>query len=281
MAVEDTAQVEPTAESQTESQPVEQEETQQPEPQAEATAEPEEDREPGGDSPTAVYARKQYREAKRLREEKARLELERARLEGELQALKQAPKQPEQPTGPTIEQVYEAIRNGVFATPEDLARAYQFIAREEAKAEFRREQERQRAEQPLKRAEADVQAYVEHLPELADRSSRAFQQTALKYQELLSWGYPDDVRTQRIALEMTHGSLEKLRSKKEVDRMTRETLRPHTEAPAGGTPPPKRNSIDAAPAHMKANWERLGVSQADREKEYRYWLAKQGQRRSA
>lgn len=243
-----------------------------PEPETPAPETVVDEGEPGGTDGTAVYARKQYREAKRLREEKAQLELEHARLKGEVEALRAQPKAPAKDEL-TIERVEEAMRAGTV----DPIAGNRWIARKEAELLLAARDTERKRQEPLERAGSDLSEYVELMPDLRNPGSKAVEAVNAELRILTQYGYDEkDVRTQLIAVERAHGALGSRRSKHNVDNLTRTTLAPHNERPAGGTPPSNgKLNLKDAPADLKALWDKQGTPEASRLKQLKHYQERQ------
>lgn len=234
-------------------------------------------KEPGGDSVDAVYARKRVRE---LRDQLDRERTERIRAEERAKAVEEQAKA--QATKTEILSYGELLvaLNAGEITAEQFKRYEKEILQPHLKREIIKEQKREQAEQaPLERATKEVGEYIDLMPSLRDRASEKFTRVATKYDDLVGRGYPDDIRTQSVALEIVYGNLDTLKRKAAIDAKTRERgagAMP-SDAGAGGevSGGNKKLDISKAPADLKSVWDKTNTSQADREWEYRTWQEKQ------
>lgn len=260
--------------------PVVVEPAKEPEP-APAPATPDEDREPSGDSPEAVFARKQYREAKEARrvaaerEREARDEREaRIRLEEQLRLAKEAPVQREEKIY-SIAEVRQAVRDGRITEDQGDGYIQDTIIPHQIKQTLEAERRKQTEQQPLERALADVEAYKAEIPDLNDPRSESFRKVAVEYQRLVKErGMPNNYVTQALAVETTLGKLSDIRKRSEVDRTTRASLSPApVDATAGGAGVSGQAvDLTKAPPGMRAMWERNGDSVEARKRELKIYL---------
>ena len=228
--------------------------------------------EPGGSSPQEIRARKEYRARRGVERQLESERLERVRLEERLRTLEEVSRA--QPPAPaqkifTPQEVQAAIDAGQVSTAEGMA----YLAKVEAKRVLDEERRAQTVLKPFERAGVEVNEYMAHLPWTKDSTSPEFQQVKAAYRSLVQdYGFADDIRTQRIALEKVAGPLEKLKQRQQVATQTRQArvASLHTETPAGGSAPRKSNDISNAPEHIKRVWDRTGLTEAQRQKEWSY-----------
>ncbi len=235
--------------------------------------EQDDDKEPGGASPEDVRARKEYRTRKTVERELQSERIEKIRLEERLRVLEQQ-RQPEPVKARvyTTDEVQAAIDGGQVTH----AQAAAYFAKVEAERILDERDKRAKAQQPFDLAAREVNEYMAVLPWTRDQTSNEFQQVASVYRSLVNdYGLPDNIVTQRLALEKVAGPYQKIKDRMASDKATREarTNDAHAEIPAGGPPPSKGNDISQAPAHMVAVWNKTGTSPANRAKEYAYWKA--------
>ena len=233
--------------------------------------------EPGGSGPEETRARKEYRARKRIEQQLESERLERVRLEERLKTLEEVSKKPaEQPQRIyTPQEVQAAIDAGQVSQIEGMT----YLARVEAQRALEAERSKAAAQKPFERATSEVNEYMAHLPWTKDRSSPEFIRVAAEYQSLVQdYGFADDIRTQRIALEKVAGPLDKLKQRAQVAAATRQVravAASHSEFPAGGTVPRKGDDIGNAPEHIKRVWEQTGLTAAQRAKEWEYYQKSQ------
>jgi hypothetical protein len=231
---------------------------------------------PGGDDPQAVRARKEYGRRVKAEQETEAERLRVARLEGELEALKQKP-------APTAEKVYTmaevnaAVEAGTITRAQGDSYIQEHTLPNVFKQVLSARDAEQRQLQPLVKAEADIEDYKRQIPELNNKSDPKFVAVANQYHRLVADGLPENLVTQRVALEMTYGSLDKLKKKAEIEAQTRERGANGMPVDTGaGGPKPTNGKVDVskAPAHLVAYWDRTGTSAKDREAEMGYWMKK-------
>ena len=235
----------------------------------------EDEGEPGGAGPEETRARKEYRARKRIEQQLESERIERVRLEERLKTLEEVGKKPAAQRIYTPQEVQAAIDAGQVSTIEGMT----YLARVEAQRALDAEREKAAAQKPFERATSEVNEYMAHLPWTKDRSSPEFIKVAAEYQSLIqNYGFADDIRTQRIALEKVAGPLDKLKQRAQVAAATR-TVRAvaasHSESPAGGSVPRKGDDIGNAPEHIKRVWDSTGLTPAQRAKEGDYYQKSQ------
>lgn len=232
---------------------------------------------PGGDGPQAVRARREYQARKKAQQDLQAERLDKARLEERLKVLEEQSKQktsePEQKVY-TIPDLQAAVDAGTINQAEMTA----YLVKQETKRI--QEEERQKAEalQPIHTAINEIGEYRKFLPELNSRTSETFQKASAQYLELVGRGLPKNEITEALAVQMTFGSLEKLKKQRDVQDQTRNGFTPHAEAPAGGPETPKALDISKAPADIVAIWNKTGVTPEQRKVEFKYWQEKQAAR---
>lgn len=237
----------------------------------------EDEGEPGGSGPEETRARKEYRARKRIEQQLESERIERVRLEERLKTLEEVSKAPAaQPQRIfTPQEVQAAVDAGQVSAAEGMA----YLARVEAQRALEAEREKAAAQKPFERATTEVNEYMVHLPWTRDRSSPEFARVAAEYQSLVqNYGFADDIRTQRIALERVAGPLDKLKQRAQVASTTRQVraaTASHSESPAGGSAPRKSDDISSAPDHIKRVWDQTGLTAAQRAKEWEYYRQSQ------
>jgi len=240
-----------------------------------APAEP--DGEPGGASPEDIRARKEYRTRKTVEKELQSERIERIRLEERLRLLEQQAPQPQAPAKPrvyTLEEVQGALDEGKITHTQASA----YLARVEAERVHDEREARAAAQlkvqAPIERATNEVNEYMALLPWTNDRASEEFKEVANTYYSLVNqYGMPDNIVTQRIAIERVAGSLDRIKARMASDRDTRRARidDAHSETPAGGPAPSSANNLSKAPAHMVAVWNKTGLSEEKRKQEFAIW----------
>ena len=235
------------------------------------------EREPGGDDPQAVRARKEYRARKAAQEALNRERMERVKVEERLKLLEEQAAKPKAPAERifTMAEINAAAAEGKI----DRATADRYIEEvifpHKANALLEKREQETRQLEPLQRAQADIQEYLKWKPSLNDTSSQDFARVATKYNELVAMGSPADVRTQRIAVEMVHGDLTTLKRKADIAAAGHQVRTMPTDPGGGGTRTPSATvDITKAPAHMVEVWNKTGLSQAEREREFKYWASR-------
>ena len=265
-----------------------------PEPEKEPDAteppveEPDLDKEPGGADPQAVRARKEYLARKRAQEERDQEREERLRLEGEVKALRESGEKPKQEKIYTIAEVNAAVQlyessNGEQGIPRAKADEYidNVIIPHKIDERLKARETEQQRKAPLERARDTIAEYGKLIPGLGNERDPNYEKAARKVMELANqWGRnPKDPVTQVEALEMTFGSLDRLRKKAEIDNLNRERGgQMPVDAGAGGPRTPANGKVDLsrAPTDLVEFWNKFGPHDpAARETEYRLYLKQQ------
>jgi hypothetical protein len=228
--------------------------------------ETDEDGEPGGSDGASVYARKKAREAKQLRadfeqerQDRIRAE-ERARVLEE-QARKPAAKEAERIFSP--DEVEAAVTNGTITR----SQATVYLARVEAQRVRDEAVAQQQAHAPVERARGIVLEYCQLMPALNDEKSPEFARVAAKYHELVGEGHPADFRARRLAAELVFGDLATIKRRQEVTTLSRRAPNMPSDG-NGGQPPARANDHTKAPAEAQDLWNKMGLSAADRAKDW-------------
>lgn len=235
--------------------------------------------EPSGDKPEDVYARKRARELRQARQEAERLRLELAEREGRLKALQEQRQQAssQQERVFTMAEVNAAVEEGKITR----AQADAYI--EEKIIPYRYQQLRQkeitqeRQQKPLEAANTYVNDYVKVMPQLASRDSKEFIEVATKYAELVREGHHDDVRTQKLALDLVYGDLERRRRRASLE--TRPTPTIPVETPGRPVAPSGKVDVTKAPAEFQEIWRKTGTTLEAQERQYKIYLEKQAAKR--
>ena len=228
--------------------------------------------EPGGSSPQEIRARKEYRARRGVEKQLESERIERVRLEERLRTLEEVRTQ--QPVAPpekifTPAEVQTAIDAGQVTMADGMA----YLAKIEARRVIDQERQAAAALKPFERAATEVTEYMTHLPWTKDQNSSEFQEVKRVYQSLVQdYGFANDIRTQRIALERVAGSLDKLKQRSQAATQTRQARvdAAHSETPAGGSIPVKGDDISKAPEHMRRVWDATNLTPAQRAKEWGY-----------
>ena len=245
------------------------------------------DKEPGGNDPQAVRARKEYRARKRFEtelraEREARIAAE-SRAKALAEASRAAPAAPERRYTPA--ELQQAVDAGTITGIE----AADYLARinaEDVGARIVRS-ERVRYDTETRRGGAIdiVRQYTTELPWLNDPHDSRTQRVQAEYNRLTDpnglYRMPQEPSTDIIVLEKMVGTLDKLRKGKEVTQ--RNDM--HVENGAGGTggkaPAGAKPATDKMPAHFQTYWEKTNTPQADREKEAERYFKRQAERAAA
>jgi len=238
------------------------------------------DEEPGGDSPEAVFARKQYREAKQAKAEAQTEREQRIRLEEQLRAAKETGEKPPRLWTPL--ELRAAIQAGTLNREE----GFDYLADTFEQQVDRVLQEKVKAAEqlkPLERAKVEFDEYLKLSPDLLDATSDIRQKADTEVERLIGdYGQPRNVVTKRQALENVLGKLSDVKARRQMDAATRASGRPApADAGAGGGTSGNNGKVDIskAPAHLVSFWDKTGTSEADRIKEMGYWQKNQGRER--
>lgn len=271
---EKTAPVETVAESQTETTT------------AETHDEP--DREPGGDTPQDIRARKEYRLRKRLENELFELQQERAATNARLKTLEEVTKpQPKAAPVYTTAQLQAAVDAGTISVVE----AADYLAEQRAKQTADRvlKQERARDDESFRqsRAQAVIDEYVKVAPWLKDKYDERRKPLEAEYSKLIDpngiYRQPDSLATEALLLEKTLGSVESFKAKMRLDKTAGSNTQFHTESGAGGAAPPVKPTggtadISKMPKHFVDYWDKSGTPQKEREKEAKLYFERQARK---
>ncbi len=238
---------------------------------------------PGGTDGTAVYARKEHQKAKRLSEELQAEREARIAAEARAKALEEVAKKPaEEKKQPerrfTTAELMQAVSEDRI-THADALEYTKETAKLEAVELIRKERaaesEQDRGKRIIANVQRDLNAYVQNVPALRDRTSETYQKAKKEYDRLVEErGYPDDIRTELLAAEHTLGPLTKFQRQKEIETATREAQKGdlHGETSAGGgsgngNGNGGRTGFADIPKHMQEYWDRTRTSPENREKE--------------
>lgn len=235
--------------------------------------EPEEGR-PAGDDPQAVRARKEYQARVRLQKEldEMRTELRVAQEREKLLREQQSEKvKQEEAKIYSLAEVNEAVAQNQITRKQADEYIEKIIFPAQAKKLLEADKAAKEALTPIERARTQVLQYVDYIPELNDRTSENFKKVAREYQRLVSDGLPGDDRTELAAARIVFGELESLKRKREVQQLNSRAPITPVDSSGGGSPPEKIDITKASPA-MQADWDRDGLSQADRERRFKVYL---------
>ena len=244
------------------------------------------DREPGGDSPQEIRARKEYRLRKRLEAQVFDLQqeqaLQNARLKGFEEGVKQQPGKA--PPVYTNAQLQAAVDAGTISVVE----AADYVAEQRAKQTADRvlKQERTRDDESYRQnlAQKQIDAYVAVAPWLKDKYDDRRRPLESEYQRLIDpqgmYRYGDSLVTEALLLEKVLGPVEAFKAKARLDRSAGSHTEFHTESGAGGAalaPRPTTGAVDMSkmPQHFVDYWDKSGTPQKEREKETKLYMERQ------
>jgi alkylated DNA repair dioxygenase AlkB len=245
------------------------------------------DREPGGDTPQEIRARKEYRLRKRLEGELFELQQERAATNARLKTLEEVTKpQPPKQRVYTTHELQAAVDAGTISVVE----AADYLAEQRAKQTADRvlKQEYTRNDETMRqgKAQEQIDKYVEVAPWLKDQFDGRRKPLEVEYQRLIDpngiYRYPDSLVTEVLLLEKTLGSIETFKAKARLDKSAGSHADFHTESGAGGPAPTPRPvdgkpDMNKMPKHFVEYWEKSGTPQKEREKEAKLYFEKRGQ----
>lgn len=250
-------------------------------------AEPQEpEKEPGGDSPDDVFARKEYRTRKRVEEDLSREREERIRLEERLKAAEdQAKRQP----APAAERIFSyaevnaAVEAGTITRVDADRYIDERIIPARVKAILAEERAQQERLVPVQKAAQTINEYMTQIPALSDKTSEEFRKVAQEYRTLVSErGYEDNLKTQELALELTYGKLDQVKKRAQMAATTATPRTVPSDAGSGGqSRAPTNGKVDVAkaPEYMRELWDFTNTPKEKREREYRYYLDRQQARK--
>ena len=243
------------------------------------------DREPGGDEPQAVRARKEYRLRKRL---EAQLEDERRSniaREARLKALEEFKPRESKET----KKVYTAaeLQVAVDAGTITVMDAANYLAEQRAKetADRVRKEEREIAAREYQESQvkAVLAEYTTAAPWLKDKYDSRRKPVEEEFYRLVdpngNYRLPDTLATELLALERVLGTPKAFKDRTALESKGRQARSDmHVESGAGGgtSGAPKgtgqKPDLAKMPQHFKDYWEKSQTPQADREKEAAlYW----------
>jgi hypothetical protein len=238
-----------------------------PEPeQPPVVGEADEDGEPGGSDGASVYARKKAREAKQLRADFEQERQDRIRAEERARVLEEQAKKPAAKEAERIytpDEIEAAVNNGSITR--SLATVY--LARVEAQRVRDEAVAQQQALAPVERARGIVLEYCQLMPALNDEKSPEFAKVAAKYHQLVNDGHPADFRSRKEAAEAVFGDLATVKKRQEVTTLSRRAPNMPSDG-NGGQPPARTNDHTKAPAEAQDLWNKMGLSAADRAKDW-------------
>lgn len=246
---------------------------------SEPVAEPQEpEKEPNGESPEDVFARKEYRTRKRVEEDLSREREERIRLEERLRAVEdQAKRQPVQP----VERIFSIAEVNAAAEAGTITRvdADRYIDERIIPARVKAIMAEDRAQQdrlaPVQKAAQTVSEYMAQIPALNDKTSDEFRKVAQEYRTLVSErGYDDSLKTQELALELTYGKLDQVKKRAQMAATNATARTVPNDAGSGGTARAANGRLDIskAPVAMVERWDVEGVDAATRQRRYQIYL---------
>lgn len=231
------------------------------------------EKEPGGDDPQAVRARKEYRLRKRLEAELNVAQQERIAAQARAQTLEELRAKP----SPEKQRVYSVaeLQTAIDAGTISVAEAADYLAERRANATAERvlKEERTRVEKESQtsRAQQKIDAYVEAMPWLRDKTDSRRRPLEAEYQRLVGeYQLADNLNTEALVLEKHFGSLEAIKAKARLDADSRGRGDAHVESGAGGgfTPAPKpgqKPDMTKIPKHHLEYWDKMQFSQKERE----------------
>lgn len=243
------------------------------------------DREPGGDSPQEVRARKEYRLRKRLEGELFDLQQERVATNARLKTLEEVTR-PQLPKSPvyTTTQLQAAVDAGTISIVEAADYLAEQRARQTADRVVRQERTRDDESSRQGRAQELIDKYVEVAPWLMDKHDAKRKPLESEYARLIDpngiYRLPDNTTTEALLLEKTLGSLESFKAKARLNRTAGSNTDFHTESGAGGAtqaPRPANGSVDMTkmPKHFVDFWDKSGTPVKEREKETKLYFERQ------
>ena len=225
----------------------------------------EEEEPPGGTDGTAVYARKQHQEAKRLTRELAAEREHRVRLDERLKTLESQRNLQPKPRVYSVAEVQIGIDKGLV-TP---AEAADYLAEARINKAEQDRQEREVQARPLAAAQQEVDEYLVAAPYLKDDNDPRTQKVVDVYNQLrYKFNLPDNLVTKAMAVRESLGPVGNLQKRRTSDTLTRDGANFHTVRSGGGT----LNEgvvndaalLAKAPAHFKENWEKFHTPTKDR-----------------
>lgn len=241
----------------------------------------EEEREPGGDSPEQIRARKEYRLRKKT---EAALQAEREKaiaLEARVNTLAEVANRE---TKPPVKEQQRLSTDEAWAKVDTgewtRGQASEYIADTRYQEHRAKEKADERAVkeivEPFERAKKEAFEYIALVPGLKDHTHPKWKAIEAEVGRLIN---EDGVRTliqaERSAMRTVLGPIEQIREKQKMEAI-RAGGDAHTEtrgaAGGGGSPAAnKKDPFPDIPQFTKDLWERTNTSQKDREIEAKYY----------
>lgn len=241
------------------------------------------EKEPGGDDPQAIRARKEYRLRRRLESELSLLQQEKIAATARMQTLEEFYKpKAAQPRVYTTQELQTAIDAGTITVVE----AADYLAEQRSKATADRvlKEERQRASDESRTATAQqrIDSYVEMLPWLRDKTDSRRRVLETAYGRLMrDYELKDNLTTESLFLEKQFGSLDSLKAKARLDTDNRTHSDTHMESGRGGGDAPvvpkpgQKPDLAKMPEKFHKFWNATQTPIAEREKEAVLWLKRE------
>lgn len=254
-----------------------------PEPPESPPVIPVEEGEPGGDTPEAVFARKQYREAKTARAE-AQTERdtrirEVARLEEQMRLIKESQGKKEPEPQVTVEVIGAAVQSGEITAD----RGQYLIGRLAARDEREEADRQQVAARPIQRAAAAITEYRDNVSWIDSPSDPNYLAAKREYDRLVEFGYAPNLLTSLQAIEKVAGPIGNLKARKQMDENTRRAALVHVESPGGGGGgggEAQSNAISKVPKALIESWRASGATDVQLKKYAEHHLGKMERRRA-
>ena len=236
----------------------------EPEPTVSGEEEP-----PGGTDGTAVYARKQHQEAKRLAKQLASEREARIRAEERAKTLTESKVASPEEKIYSAAEVQRAVDQGLI-TPAD---ATVYLSNITAKETYRKlESERQQKEaeaRPIVAAQQEIDQYLTAAPYLSDDNDPRTQKVVDVYNQIrYKFNLPDNLVTKAMAVRESLGPVSNLQKRRTSDALTRDGANFHAVRSGGGNLNDSAVGDAAllakAPAHFKEHWDKFRTPTKDR-----------------
>ena len=179
--------------------------------------EPQHEDEQGGASDEDVRARKLTREKNRALDLVAEREQEIDRLKAQAanQPIYQPPPQAaSQDADRTDTEIYELYGSGEISETDAQRGLDRNKEKHEAELEQRiiqKVQQNQNQTKVLGSIQGAIDQYLKEIPAISDKTSDEYMDVKRKYDELISMGSPNNLITERLAIESTFGSLDRIK----------------------------------------------------------------------
>lgn len=249
-----------------------------------------EEREPGGDSPEQIRARKEYRLRKKT---EAALQVEREKviaLDARVNTLREVAEKVAKPPVKeeqrlTSAEAWGKVDSGEWtreAATEYIADSRFLLHSAKQKEEEQQDRAVREVVATVEKAKKEAFEYVALVPSLKTQSHPRWGEIVTEVNRLLSeGGVGTRFQAEREALRKILGPIEQIRERQKMETV-RASGDSHTEtrgaAGGAGAPPNKKDPFPDIPQFTKDLWDKTNTSQKDREIEAKYYREEKARR---